>query len=449
MNYLKLAAIAVIALALGACASVSSRYGNSRSDQQGQAYYLPKGLMQVRVTESNGQFNVTLAGPIMVADAQFRFHADLRETALSDNNAIVTVDPRTQLLTSAEVTSTGQAGEIIENFYRVGQPYAGFDGGYYTVEIFSGLYEVSELDRASSDASQALMQYFERRCGENGDLAADSYGAEDCARYQALGIDQPDMVAITVEGATGASTANTNISKCGRGLCYRPLVPVKIRAVVAGTFVTEDYYMIPDTSTVSYYLLRSGFFATQQYSLTFDQGVLVAVDQKQQSELLGFSRIPVEILKAIVSVPVSAIRGNGGGDSDDGDAEGGSGDLTGEAGYNGGFEDGGEGGADAPKYFKSRTIQLGNPINSSEPAGFRGQRPAPNSAPGSNSSPGGFTGNPSQQAPGTSSSGDAPAVIIERVIEPQGQVQTAPQAAPVQPVGRPPRPAPVAPRTPN
>lgn len=309
MNWLKFATTAAIALMLGACATVSSNYGNSRADQKGQAYYLPKGLIQVTIVEVGGQFNVTIAGPIMVADAQYRLHADLRKVALSDNNALIAIDPATQLLTTAQVLSTGRAHEVIENVYRAGSGFVGSYGGYAPVEIFSGLYEPDAMDKASQDASNALTRYFVRTCGADGLTPSDPERYYDCERFRMLGIDQPGMVSISIDGPIGAATANDNIDKCGRGLCYRPLVPVKVRTVIAGTYVTEDYYMVPDTTTVSYYTLPSGMFATQEYNLTFDLGVLIQADQKQQSEVAGFASLPADILEEILSAPVNAIRG--------------------------------------------------------------------------------------------------------------------------------------------
>ncbi|MEM6475296.1 MAG: hypothetical protein AAF687_03940 [Pseudomonadota bacterium] len=317
MTWLKTATLALVALSLGACASISSSYGNARTDQKGQAYYLPKGLIQVEVIDLSGQINVTISGPVMVADREFRLHADLRKAAFADNNSLIKVEPQTQLLTTVNVTSVGRGRDIVENFARVAQTYQGSGAGQPVV-VFSGLYEPSNLKAASDDANAALMAYFNRLCGDFG------YGEKSarCAQYRELGIDQPGVIALYTMGPTTASTANADLNKCEAGLCYRPLVPVHIRSVIAGTYVTDEYFMIPDTSTVSYFTVPSGVFATQEYNLMFDKGVLIEADQKTQSEVLGFSLLPTKVLKAIISAPIDAVRGDGGGDEGDGDDRG-------------------------------------------------------------------------------------------------------------------------------
>lgn len=347
MNWLRLSLTCACALLLGACATVSSNYGSERTDQKGQAYYLPKGLIQITLVEVGGGFDVTVAGPIMIADTNYRLHADLRKPAFSDNNVTISVDPTTQLLDTVNIVSTGQAGEIVENFYNVTK-YAGFQGGY-RIEIFSGLYEPDEMDKASSDASAALTRYFQRICGADGVSPPDPSRYSDCERFAALGIGEPGMVSIRTDGKIGAATGESSIAKCGRGLCYRPLVPVKIRTVIADTYVSEDYYMVPDTTTVSYYTLPAGMFATQEYNLTFDQGVLITSDQKQQSEVLGFSRLPTEILKEIIKAPVDAIRGDRQSQPEGDDAQS----------YRSFEGSGGSGGPEQPVYFKSKTISIG------------------------------------------------------------------------------------------
>jgi hypothetical protein len=62
--------------------------------------------MQVRVTESNGQFAVIVSGAIKVAGSRYGFHADLLKSALSDINVIIVVNPRTQLRTTFSITAT-------------------------------------------------------------------------------------------------------------------------------------------------------------------------------------------------------------------------------------------------------------------------------------------------------------------------------------------------------
>lgn len=404
MNWLRVSLTCAFALLLSACATVSSNYGSERTDQKGQAYYLPKGLIQITLVEVGGGFDVTVAGPIMIADTDYRLHADLRKPAFSDNDVTISIDPTTQLLDSVNILSTGQAKEIVENFYNATK-YAGFQGGY-RIEIFSGLYEPDEMDKASRDASAALSRYYRRICGEDGMSPVDPSRFSDCERFAALGVGEPNMVSITTDAKIGASTGESSIAKCGRGLCYRPLVPVKIRTVIADTYVSEDYYMVPDTTTVSYYTLPAGMFATQEYNLTFDQGVLITSEQKQQSEVLGFSRLPTEILKEIISAPVDAILGDRDNDQEPASPEG-YGSFTGE----------GAPGAQLPSYFKSKTISIGSSPAASDP-GFQSEYRDP-----------GQSAFPAPQ-PGTGQGQGERRIIRRTIIEESVDPAQTPQTAP-------------------
>ena len=315
MNWLKALAVTVIAFSLGACATVSSRYGNDKVDQRGQAYYLPKGLIKVSVYEIGGAFDVVIGGPIMVADSDYRFHADLRKAAFSENDIVVEVDPSSMLLQSASVTSRGKVGEILEKVVRAAS-YTGRGTIERPVEIYSGLYDVDQMDLAGKEASAALNNYLLRFCGPDSRVKG-PYSQDECATFERQGLTDPGVISIANEVRPFASTANKDVGKCRRGLCYRPLVPVKIRSVVLGTYIQEDFFLVPDLSTVSYYTLPAGAFATQEYDLSFEDGVLKKADQKTESEVLGLVSLPVDVLQAIVDVPYNAIRG-----SDDGDGDG-------------------------------------------------------------------------------------------------------------------------------
>ena len=162
-------ACALLALCLSACAAISSRPAlgvdnNPTGQTRGMPYYLPKGLLRVSiVVVPLGEFRVTVAAPIMVPDRDFLLHADIRHGALSDDLTIVKIDPKTSLLTSADVTSTGRAAEFAENLVKgFGMLQAsGAEGGQV---IFSALYDFDDLPTASAEASKALHDFIASKC---------------------------------------------------------------------------------------------------------------------------------------------------------------------------------------------------------------------------------------------------------------------------------------------
>ena len=319
--------LAIFAICLGACSTVSSRYGNRAIDQNGLAYYLPKGMIEVSVQKTDQNFSVVIAGPVMVPDTAYRLHADPRHGALSDDNIVIKIDPETMLLTDATISSTGRATEIFENLAK---SIASLQSGnqQVTETIFSRLYEPHELGQAGTDASAAVSAYYARRCGRYGDLSQKSFVSAlkrvsidpksddakphlealgECRNLRLLGIDQPGLISISAYSVSASAPSNLDLAKCRKGLCYRPLIPVKISSRIAQTYENEDIFMVPDLATVSYFDVPSGVFAKQEYTLKFDRGVLFDVDQKTQSELVGLSLLPVKILKAVISAPVDVL----------------------------------------------------------------------------------------------------------------------------------------------
>lgn len=319
--------LGIIAIFLGACSTVSSRYGGRAIDQNGLAYYLPKGMIEVSVQKTNQNFSVVIAGPVMVPDTAYRLHADPRHGALSDDNITIKINPETMLLTDATISSTGRATEIFENLAKSIASLQSSDQ-QVTETIFSRLYEPRELGQAGTDASAAVRAYFVRRCGRYGDLSQKSFvsalkrvnidpKSEDakphlealgeCRNLRLLDIDRPGLISISAYSVPPPAPSNLDLTKCRKGLCYRPLMPMKIYSKIAETYENEDIFMFPDLSTVSYFDVPSGVFAKQEYTLKFDRGVLFDVDQKTQSELVGLSLLPVKILKAVISAPVDVL----------------------------------------------------------------------------------------------------------------------------------------------
>lgn len=336
----RIALVLALSATLPACATVSSSMHDSTTNAIGKGlpYYLPKGLVNVRLARtSSGQFVMSVKGPVMVADDTALFYADLRQGVLSDDVMTVSVDPKTGLLTNADVTSTGRAAELIENIAKFAVNLQSGEEAGGTL-IFSGLFDLQSLDKAAAQVNGALSNYYNNKCTIFGDLSDKSYTKalqinsigdqpskdlltdelEDCRLMRLAKINSGKLIEID----TGIGEFDTKASlptvferqysdidkrRCATGLCYRPLRPVVISTRIGGTFQQSETFVFPDTAQLASTSLTAGVFTNQKYKLTFDQGALVTSNHDLKSEVVGFSSLPIKILKAIIAGPAEAL----------------------------------------------------------------------------------------------------------------------------------------------
>ena len=156
--------IALAAMLPSACATIQTT-GPGAGWREGISYHLPKGMFRVSVVENAGSLTVTLAGPVMVADPAYPLVSRLPRSGTSDNDVKVAVDPKTNLLTRAEVTSTGDVGTLVEN---IATAVATLQSGEQTTgtTIFNKAYDFDELGTsASGEVNAFLAEYFVGHCG--------------------------------------------------------------------------------------------------------------------------------------------------------------------------------------------------------------------------------------------------------------------------------------------
>ncbi|MGH7887517.1 MAG: hypothetical protein ACREPG_06605, partial [Candidatus Binatia bacterium] len=86
------------------------------------------------------------------------------------------------------------------------------------------------------------------------------------------------------------------------GVAYRPLTPCDI--VLSGNNMNlQSTLYLPDKSALNIFPINRGAFIKKVTTVTFDNGVLTEFTITKPSEALGFISIPVDLAKAIVSIP--------------------------------------------------------------------------------------------------------------------------------------------------
>lgn len=325
---------ALALLASSGCAAVRTQHvATAPAVAQGIAYYLPSGLLRLSIVESGGAISVTLDGPHIVQDNDALLVSHLPRSGTADNNVTVTVDPNTHFLSKVEATSTGRLADITANavrsfsFLQSAQERSG-------ETIFERDFMWDEAGVVTRAANRALAAYFHQNCGrgfapenepfsrELGQLGKESE-AEAAARRQRVLLCQrlamagltsrPEqtLIELSVDNLRSpslrADAAALDYGVCGRGICYRPFMPLRMTLRVGEYFSQTKSFLIPDENRLMFVNLASGVFAEQKYTLTFHQGRLTSYQQDADSELVGLARLPGNIVGGLISGPAEAL----------------------------------------------------------------------------------------------------------------------------------------------
>ncbi len=329
--------IVLLALALGGCATVSS--GNFRDGNiQGIPYSLARGQLQISIVDDGGALSVSLAGPVVSADVDGQMIAKINRSALADNNVTITVDPKTNLLTKVDATSTGRLGDIAK---QVARSYAFQGAGDLAgTPVFNRLFNplVDPIEDINLAANAALQAYFDRRCVTGLNLATYSAGSAlanagytesdsntamlqrllRCRALQEAGVKATSQGAINLirlgvggqsSGTISLSSDNATASRaqCARGICFRPFRPVDVSLGLGEYYSQNDVFLLPDPTKLAYINLASGVFAEQKYVVDFTDGMMTSFEQDSQSELLGLVKVPADVAAELIRAPTEAL----------------------------------------------------------------------------------------------------------------------------------------------
>ena len=107
-------------------------------------------------------------------------------------------------------------------------------------------------------------------------------------------------------------TLESNKDFALRGLLYRRLLPYVISVSMenSGEYIPiqSSLVMLPNKGPVSLLPYSAGPFVRTVYDVKFNDGILTQWDQNKPSEILAAVRIPIELLKAIISGPAEIIK---------------------------------------------------------------------------------------------------------------------------------------------
>lgn len=315
-----------IALALVSCSPSSAvttthvTAGPAVSQVGGLMYYLPKRVLELTVWEytfreklADGSVRTlapvryaTVDATATVPDRNYLMRLVHRPSPSFHDNVSVAITPE-GLLTSVRTTFRDESPAIVAKLAELAGTVAK-----------AGLPAPKGTTPGLSSISVTPIR---RRLAT---VVVDPTDAAACAA--ALG---RYGVHLTAEPLLGSEDVRCTLAPPGpcqpvctqAGVCYRPVIPYRITVRPGGiieapppgsregpthdivTGGTQQILMLPNRSPVVCYPIERTAFVRRTLSMSFDNGLLTSMTTDKPSEILGFLSIPIDVAKAIVSIP--------------------------------------------------------------------------------------------------------------------------------------------------
>lgn len=261
-----------------------------------------------------------------VADTRVRLVADAFHSPLRDDDTKLAVNAA-GLFSTANVVAADRTGDILVEIASAfsglggaGDPLAAFDGG-------SQLADPGECAKLPTKFAYRLdPSSAAERSAVNGELKVAGFPFRVQVPAMANGYDGANSIADRqrIGGSAQDKTYPINDALRHQGmngaLFYRTALPqtIILRQCTTGTQCAPEgadsvpidatITMLPQIGPVSYIPMRSSAFVKTVDDVVFDNGMLVSWNASRPSEVLEVVRLPVKILKSIVSVPAEIFK---------------------------------------------------------------------------------------------------------------------------------------------
>lgn len=306
----------------GAAITSTQITGTARSPVGGGiTYYLPKRLLEIGVWETtfvrNGEvtrtqyfatFGTTRAKePVRtVPDRNYLMRLAVNNSSTSHDN--VKVELTTDgLLTLVDTTFDDQSALIVAKLADLARLAAGVPVG--------GIPKSEGGTEGDESQSTRLA----------GRVFVDPTDPATCTDLDELGIT---LTATPLVAGACCDLSPNPLCEPVRGqsgVCYRPVVPYRVKLKPGGILSVdptnqnreggeelllgaEELFMLPNRSPVVCLPIERVPFVKSKFTVTFDRGLLTSMTSDKPSEVIGFLEIPINVAKAIVSIPAELLQ---------------------------------------------------------------------------------------------------------------------------------------------
>lgn len=228
-----------------------------------------------------------------VPDHSQRFVADYAHNILRDDDGKLSLTAE-GLLSSSNIVAADRTGDIL---VELAGAIAGFGTG--------GIKPMGNNEvRTPQGDCDAPVKKFVYQFDPANDPTASSVNKE-------LTDSGFGVITLELKGSAAPATApkEQDINAIGRqgALFYRSAVPITVIIRQQGRPVDAAMAMIPQIGPISYVPVRSSAFVKTVDDVTFSNGAITAWNASRPSEVLEVVRLPIKLLKAVISVPAEIL----------------------------------------------------------------------------------------------------------------------------------------------
>lgn len=287
MKIFMLSAFGSVILLTSGCTSMLSSYQPSATSakREGTAYSLSKALVKVSLAvKSDKSIKVTIDQPTYVPDPDQRYLLAYRPSFLSSDSFTVTVDPLTGYLTKVDMAADDKTGDILKAIAKI----------------------IALKEASSGEAGETVL--IERYVDP---LAIANLEAEfNTVAKLKSGTDPKLKFFIKTVGNTAISASAESSAKpdCSVGICYRQPATYIIGFSFNSTITYESPISIPNGAPVYALNLKRSPFVTRKNTIELSNGSLKSVVVDKPSEGLAVAQMPVDIARAVISVPAEILQ---------------------------------------------------------------------------------------------------------------------------------------------
>lgn len=274
---------------LAGCASgmvISHAVTKDNSLTPNRAYYfLPRGYLNIELSSEKGKYALSIA-VTYEPDPESLYEVELNESIFSDDSVVFEITQK-GLLTYVSGKSKDQRGALIgkiaELAVEIGKAVA-----LDEEEVKRVLLKVSIDPTASADSTgKTEVEKVSARVSEltNGELAVGFTPLE-----------------------ASKSIIDKKCSECTSGIRFRPLLPYGVTVTRNGKAISSGIVLLPNQAPIFSMTLARASFVEKETKITFLDGILTKYEITKPSQALGFIQIPIDIAKAIVSIPSSILQ---------------------------------------------------------------------------------------------------------------------------------------------
>lgn len=242
-------------------------------------YFLPTGYAEIELISQKGSYALT-ATIVYLPDPTKLYQVSVEESILTDDDVTFETS-QNGLLKFVSGKSKDQRGAIVTKAAEL------------AVEIAKAVV-ADELDVKKTLLKVLIDPTDQKQKGEvNGRLGA--------LTNSELKID--------FKGIAGTDTIlKAKCTSCDVGLKFRPLLPYLATVKQDDKLISSGVVLLPNEAPVLSLEVARASFVEKDTKITFIDGVLTKYEMTKPSQALGFMQIPIDIVKAITSIPSAMLQ---------------------------------------------------------------------------------------------------------------------------------------------